>query len=204
MVGKEKDLVSDDLLHAHMDPFYNECRAYGRFAETHQDGKIAVRCYGHLSIPAEREDELERKFRIKDWDRPDKEYAIPVAKREPFRAIVKELVREDEPLTQRAVKKMLKDLKKMRDLGVYPLDVRARNYKGGRLLDMSVAMTEPHYLFNIRPRWQIRSMKREDLLMFDKMISDEGISTWVRALPKREMCEKLRSFSNKNSSNLRS
>ena len=204
MVGEENNLVPNNLLHAHMDPFYNECRAYGRFAETHQDGKIAVGCYGHLSIPAEREDELEQKFRVENWDRPDREYAIPVAKRQPLRAIVKELVREDVPLTQRIVKKMLKDLKKMRDLGVYPLDVRARNYKAGRLLDMSIAMTEPHYLFEIRPRWQVRSLKREDLLMFDKMISDEGISTWVRALPRRETCEKLRSFASKNTSNVRS
>ena len=33
LYGREHDLVSVDLLRAHMDPFYNECRAFGRIIE---------------------------------------------------------------------------------------------------------------------------------------------------------------------------
>ena len=57
----------------------------------------------------------------------------------------------------------------MRALGVYPMDVRARNYGAGLFLDMSIAITTPHSLFKIRPRRQVRVFQWEDLLMFDKV-----------------------------------
>lgn len=169
LVTEENNLVPNDLLHAHMDPFFNECRAYGRLIEASQNGKIAVRCYGHMSIPADKEEELSQKFNIQAWDRPGEEYARPASRRQPFRAVVKDLIREPVQLTPRVIKKMLKDLKTMRELGVFPMDVCARNYEGGLLVDMSIAMTTPHFLFKICPRWQVRVMQREDLLMFDRV-----------------------------------
>lgn len=78
LVTEENNLVPNDLLHAHMDPFFNECRAYGRLIEASQNGKIAVRCYGHMSIPADKEEELSQKFNIQAWDRPGEEYARPL------------------------------------------------------------------------------------------------------------------------------
>lgn len=200
LIDEENALVPDDVLHAHMDPFYNECRAYGRLVESDNNGNIAVRCYGHLSIAAEKEEEFGRRFEIGDWNRPDEDDVRLVSTRQPFRAIVKEMIQEDAPLNSKKVKKMLKDLKRLRKLGIYPMDVRARNYRAGLLVDLSLAMTTPHYLFKIRPRWQIRSIQREDLLMFDQMIKDEKIATWERALPNKEYCSKLRSRSKKEAS----
>ena len=83
--------------------------------------------------------------------------------------MVKKLIREPVQLTQKVTKKTLGDLETMRKLGVYPIDVCARNYEAELLVDMGIAMTTPHYLFNIRPSWQVRVMQREDLLMFDKV-----------------------------------
>ena len=57
MVGES---ISDDLLQAHMDPFYIECQAYGRLEEANLDGKVAVRCHGYMTFPAEDEEELVR------------------------------------------------------------------------------------------------------------------------------------------------
>ncbi len=57
------------------------------------------------------------------------------------------------------------------------MDIAARNYKGGLLLDFSVAMTKPHYLFAIKPPRQVRTYKRDDLLSFNRMIIDEGVVT---------------------------
>ena len=85
----------------HCDPFYNECRAYGRLIEYDLNGKAAVRCYGHLAIPAAREEELDRRFEVYAWDRPGDDYELAVTKRQPFRAIVKDLVENDRPLTER-------------------------------------------------------------------------------------------------------
>lgn len=54
--------MSDDLLQAYMDPFYNECRAYGRLEEANLNGKVAVRCHGYMTFPAEYEEELVRGY----------------------------------------------------------------------------------------------------------------------------------------------
>lgn len=175
-----------------MDPFDSECRAYGRLVEANVNGMVAVGCHGHLTLPAEIEDQLRRDFNVDNWDRLDEEYSRPISKREPFRAIVKDLVTEDVSFTPKIAKKMLRDLKRIRKFGVYPMDVRARNYKGGLLVDFSIAMTEPHYLFLIKPLHQVISYKRDDLLSFDGMMEDEGVASWQRALPNPEYCAKLR------------
>ena len=43
-------------------------------------------------------------------------------------------------------------------------------------------MAKPHYLFDIRPKWQVQLYQLEVLLNFDKMVENEGIDTWVRAV----------------------
>ena len=88
---------------------------------------------------------------------------------------------------------MLKDLKKMRELEVYPRDVQARNYVGGFLVDMSVAMTEPHYLFDIRPKWRVERWKEADLISYDNMMEDENIKDPPRATRNETYHAKLRS-----------
>ena len=164
-MGKENDLVPDTLLQAHSDPFYNECRAYGRLEEEKLNGKVAVHCYGYLTFPAEIESQLDRDFQIQGWNRPGKEYEEPVSLRRPIQAIVKKLILEDEPLTDKAADKMLRDLKKMRSKGLYPGDIRLRNYKAGLLVDMSIARTTPHFMFDIRGPKQVARMKNTDLYM---------------------------------------
>ena len=124
----QRDIVSLDLLHAHADPFYNECRAYGRLKEKNLDGKVAVRCHGYTTLPAAIEVELERRFDYLEWDRDD--YDLPMKERAPFRAIVKDLIRDDIPLTHRVVKKMKRDLLQIRKQGVYTCDIKARNVSG--------------------------------------------------------------------------
>ena len=170
-----------------MDPFYNECRAYGRLVEKGLNGDVAVRCHGYVTLAPEREVELEQRFGISRLDRP-----WHVDERQVLRAIVKDLVREDAPLTHKIVKKMLRDLKRMRAEGVYNMDIRARNYKDGMLVDLSIAITTPHYLFETKPSWRVRNYKWQDLLQFDEMIKEENIATWVRARPNKEYLAKLR------------
>lgn len=175
-----------------MDPFYNECRAYGRLVEKELNGTIAVRCYDYLTLPATIEDELHKKFDVVNWDRPDEEYESPISERQPLRAIVKELVKEDSTFTAKDLNKMLRHLKHLRRFGIYPGDVRARNYRAGLPIDFSCAMTEPHYLFQTRPEWNVPYIQSQDFLNFDSMVIDEKLSTWIRATPNREYLKKLR------------
>ena len=186
----QKEIVSLDKLHAHADPFYNECRAYGKLREAGLDGKVAVRCHGYTTLPPAIELELEERFDVTDWDRDD--YDKPVEARAAFRAIVKDLVGADIPLTHRVVKKMKKDLLQIRRQNIYPSDIKRKNYKHGLLLDFSTAITEPNYLFQIKPDWQVKRYKDADLLQFDQMIQDERVKTWVRTTQNRDYLRKLR------------
>jgi len=192
LLEEEREIVPTSVICAHMDPFYNECRAYGRLVEKELNGTIAVRCYGYLTLPATIEDELHEKFDVVNWDRPDEEYERPTSERQPLRAIVKELVREDLTFTAKYLNKMLRHLKHLRRVGIYPGDVRARNYRAGLLIDFSCAMTKPHDLFQTRPEWNVSYIQSQDLLNFDSMVSDERLSTWIMATPNREYLKKLR------------
>ena len=138
----EQALVSIDTVFYQTDPFYGECRAYGRRTECGLNGKVAVRCYGHLAIPADRAEELAQRFNVDDWDRPHGALKNSSTKRQPFRAIVKNLVRNDVALNDKILRKMNRVLVRMRKLGVYPMDVRLRNYGAGLLLGMSISVTQ--------------------------------------------------------------
>lgn len=175
-----------------MDPFFNECRAFGRIIEAGLNGKVAVPCYGHLTVSAKLEDELKRRFHVKNWHRPKSEYEEPVSRRQPFRAIVKTLFLTRLSMDSKLVGKALRDLKRIRRLKVYIMDIRARNYVAGTLVDLSNAITEEHYLFYISPIWRVRLYQKEDLEYFDGMIEELGIQTWERALPNDTYRSKLR------------
>ena len=192
LLDKENDLVSDDLLRAHSDPFYNECRAYGRLEEKKLNGKAAVHCYGYIPIPADKEAQLLREFDVGDWDRPGDEYDKPASQRQPFRAIVKDLVLKDVPLTAKMADKMLTDLKRIRRIGVYPGDIRSRNYMAGLLIDFSTARTEPFYLFNLRPGRHTLMLKSTDLYMWEEIRKENKLNTRLRAVRDKEYCANLR------------
>lgn len=165
------------MLQAHVDPFYRECRAYGRLIE--KNLKVAVRCFGYMILPAETEANLEQQFQVRDWDRPDND----CDKEQPLRAIVKELVLKDVPLTAKIADKILTDTKRMRRCG---------DYKGGLLVDFGVARTEPYYMFNIRPGKQTLKMKNRDLYMWEAMRKELGLNTRLRAVRDVEYCKKFR------------
>ena len=174
------------------DPFYNEYRAYGKLIEHNVNGKVAVRCHGHMAIPATREEELDRRFEVYAWDRPDDDSKLLVAKRPPFRAIVKDLIDPDRPLDEKNLITMRKHLLKMHKMGVYPQDVRERNYGDGLLLDFSIAITKPHWVFETKRPWWIRTMVNDDLNMLQVVMLESGVETWQRAVRNREYCMKLR------------
>lgn len=163
MSEEEISKISIDTIRLQTDPFYNECRAYGKLIECGVNGKVAVRCHGYLTLPATIEKKLFQRFEVYEWDRDRDKAELSVLQRQPLRAIVKDLVQIDNPLTGKQLNKMRKDLLKMHRLGIYPQDIRERNYGDGLLLDFSIAITAPHWVFETKRPWWIRSMKNEDL-----------------------------------------
>ncbi len=81
-----------------------------------------------MAVSAEREEDLAAPFDIdsSDWNRPEEEYGWPITARQPFRAIVKELVRSKKRLTR--VARMREDLLALHDMKVYVQDIREDNY----------------------------------------------------------------------------
>ena len=136
--------ISDDLLVFHTDPFYAECRAYGRIEEIRgtrstnrksssmrgairtgrrKDSKaptIAARCYGFLTLSSSSAEGYLEDQGIDLWSEidPDDDYRIR-AIGSPIRAIVKEYIPSSpssfNPLLLRDYKLMLKSIKYLND-----------------------------------------------------------------------------------------
>ncbi|KAL8796092.1 MAG: hypothetical protein Q9182_007426 [Xanthomendoza sp. 2 TL-2023] len=190
----ELDKASRIHFDYYLDPFFNECRAYGKLIENNLNGEVAVHCHGYLMLTADYEDKLDDLFGELDWDRPDEEYEKPVSKRSPLRTIVKDLIVEDNIWKPYVVRKMLRDLKKIRELEIYVMDIKPENYKGSKLVDFSIAMTLPHFVFDIKPEFQLQQYMNEDLAAFDGMLRDQKVKTKQRAFPDLATIKKLRSY----------
>ena len=183
------------------DPFFAECRAYGRIQEILEKRQpktkgrkppdIAVPCYGFLGLSATTHEELFRsRFTIIDWNRREVDSKRPTSKKEPFRALVKKLINGQEALVNPS--KMLRDLKRLRRAGIYQRDVFTRNYLEGLLVDFSVAWTAPHWSLEVLGEPNLTDQKDQELYDFDRMIKSEGIVTRIRATKNEETITKLR------------
>jgi Kinetochore Sim4 complex subunit FTA2 len=194
MTTLQNSRVSDEDIIGQSDPFYAECRAYGQIASKPRKIPIAVACHGFVSIPAIMESTFEKKFKVKSWNRPDDESSEPLANRQPFRALVKDLVEIDPPITKALLKRMLRDLKALNRLKIYVMDIAIRNYKGGKIVDFSSSWTEPNFMFreDVRSKIEIRQFRGEDAFEFDEMIGEMNVSIWNRASRNEEYIEKLR------------
>ena len=182
------------MIIAHFDPFHAECRAYGRIGDKNCNGKVAVRCHGFTAIPALQEDFLSETFGVSEWDQPSEQYNLPVAERQSFRAIVKDLIEDQTPFTRTMIDQMLRDLKSLRRMALFVRDVKESNYQGGKLVDFSISWTAPHVMLNYRV-FKLEDIEQEinwELEQFDKMIEDAQYPTWVRATPNKEYLSKLR------------
>lgn len=178
--------IPEKLIADHMDPFYAECRAYGRIEEKRLNGKVAVRCHGFTSVPAELEDYISEAFGVQDWNRPPEEYKLLDTQRQPFRAVVKDIVRVEVAFTKAMVRMMKADLFALRKILIFVRDLREDNYLGGKLIDFSVSWTSPHLMLTteLRSPEVIDRNLLSELYDFDAMIRNKGIKTRIRAAPR--------------------
>ena len=91
-----------------------------------------------MTFRTEVEEELVRRFNVREWNRPGDEYDKIVSQRQPLRATINDLVHsKDSPMTGKVADKTLRDMKRIRKCGVYVGKVYPRNYMAGILIDMS-------------------------------------------------------------------
>lgn len=80
-----------------------------------------------------------------------------------------------------------------RKMAIFVRDIKADNYRGGKLVDFSVSWTAPHLMLSdiLFYEENIEEEIAGELTSFDTMIEDSQIPTWVRATPNEEYIRKL-------------
>jgi hypothetical protein len=154
-----------------MDPFYSECRAYGRIKDALAKKTLlrnpAMPCHGYLLLDEGDEASLAK------WNllfRSDSS-----ANREPLRAIVKKLGVGGTGVTARRQAKLCRDLQQLHKLRIFNRDVRADNYQDGLLVDFGSSITEPHIIFDAFEQHNKDYVYSMDVGQYKGMLDDEGI-----------------------------
>ena len=167
----------------HIDPFFAECRAYGRLKDAQQE-QLAIRCHGYIFLS----DEDKEYLTGKGYDS-----ALKINSRVEVRALVKDLATDNHGIHYETIKNTLKDIKALNELGIYKLDVRVDNYRDGKLVDFGSSWTEEHNILSAMDDESAAEYRIEDLVMFDQMVAKTGIRTTIRARPNPLYLCKLRS-----------
>ncbi|KAI7775784.1 hypothetical protein LA080_006369 [Diaporthe eres] len=191
-------LVSDDELAFHTDPFFAECRAYGRIEEARAKEKrvrkVAARCYGFLILGAREEEHLKRNgFDLWPTTIPPGHKYRAMAEGSPVRALVKEYIERDPDLDLRTMNGMLKDIRFLNRHKCLNRDIKRDNYRDGLLVDFGCAWTEPHCLIRLVSKERVETWRLTDRVQFDIMAEEQGFGDVIRAMPNMKYREKLRS-----------
>jgi hypothetical protein len=175
-----RDLASPQLYADYFDSFNCECRAYGRLKQENRED-LAIRAHGYLLLTPQQEAEVEKratgaKFPEEStwnfWGRALEHRHLPV------RAIVKELVRPQDPFTTGHVSGMWSDLEDLHKLGIIVRDINIFNYMGGKILDFSRAWTTPHPFPVAMDLYDIKETRKSDPMNLRKALIEWGMGRY--------------------------
>ncbi|KAI3394429.1 hypothetical protein diail_2679 [Diaporthe ilicicola] len=196
--------VDEKLLTAQWHPFNAECRAYARLKEAGKE-QLAVRCHGYTVLTPSQERELVDRFEIQTWWSDD--YEIDPSDSDydqgPRRALIKEYIESDRTFGPKDAPRMIKDLNHLHRCGIVVHDLKEDAYLGGKLVDLSKAITVPHMIFDTPlgkdldyfARYEVQSDLSFLAGMFEDWNEDHehGPRITCRPFPDVRACEKLRS-----------
>ena len=208
-------------MYNYSDPFSCECRSYGRLQETGHE-ELAIKCFGYVLLDEEHEkdmfttfsdlrlefngdvydpgcEDMRGRFRGKDGRVP------------PIRGIVKELGQGGEDhLNPKLVRKVFRDVIKLQKLGIFNLDVAARQILNDKISDFSTAFTVPHYIASpeLNPKLtpkMLSIMERStfQLSLGDYLDIDNMVFEWNERHPDRKDHIRFSIFYNWNGCNPR-
>ncbi|KAK2591286.1 hypothetical protein QQS21_011038 [Conoideocrella luteorostrata] len=168
-----------DTVAFYTDPFYAECRAYGRIQEEVKrkrlSNDIAVPCHGYLFLREEDQNVLdERKIELELWN-VDMDYQTSTPGGCKPRAIVKDIAPTDTGVNSDSLERILRNLTRLNKQGIYNMDIRKDNYCAGRLVDFGSSWTEPHMILDACNARQSYASRAADRAMFDEMVREEEI-----------------------------
>lgn len=194
------------LAELHLDPFYAECRAYGRINTAKSQGKIkrdiAIPCYGFIYLDDRYRKQLDE-YGVDldegclDGDSSPDSSPTPGARRptssRPIRSIVKKLASSDPGITYKTIETIRKDILELNRLEVYNTDIRKDNFCDGKLVDFGSSMTEPHCLITPENISLSNRARDGDMGMLEDVADKEGILVRWRTSENLEYKRKLRS-----------
>lgn len=162
----------------YFDPFYAECRAYGRLKGCIAKGSLqpdlVVPCHGYILLGKRDRKTLES--RGVDFDLTNPHYQKTSTEGMRVRGIVKELVNASESgVNQRSLRKILSDIITLNKAGVYNRDIWTCNFREGKFVDFGMSWTEPHEFLDVLGPKGGRIYRRGDRAQFERMIREEGI-----------------------------
>ncbi|KAI1111772.1 kinetochore Sim4 complex subunit FTA2-domain-containing protein [Nemania sp. NC0429] len=173
------------------DPFYAECRAYGRIQEARDKGeiteKIATKCHGYLFLDADAQRWLENEGIDLGTENVDDELLSILGGAGRPRAIVKDFEAAGPDLdkqTPQQIRRIFRRVWLLNKLGIYNRDVRADNFRNGWLVDFDSSYTLPHDIYNILPKFEVSVTQGVDVAKFEEMLEEAGIDMKFLA-PKR-------------------
>lgn len=179
-----------------MDPFYAECRAYGRIRDTLQKprwGKhTVVPCYGFIYLQDHDREMLEKERGCVLEAEDENGDIIPSDL--PVRAILKEFIPGEGSGVEKGIGRALQRIRLLNKQKIYNRDIRADNFKDGRLVDFGSSLTEPHAILDAMSEWEASGEREGDLVRFDQMIEQENLRTHIRAMPSVKFRMRLRNW----------
>ncbi|KAK4145150.1 uncharacterized protein C8A04DRAFT_36070 [Dichotomopilus funicola] len=177
---EDRELMS--AFYDYSEPFNCECRAFGRLQEAgHED----------LSIQAPGRMEMRSRFLGRDGRVP------------PIRGIVKEFghAPEEEDVQPADFRKILHDIPLFQQLGIFYLDVAARQIVSGKFSDLSTAITVPHFVITPELNPQLTPDMREALetetfrlTLDDYRTFDEVVDDWNQRHADQKGAVSVRAF----------
>ncbi|CAM1505186.1 Fc.00g108230.m01.CDS01 [Cosmosporella sp. VM-42] len=181
-----RPLMGDDTpLHTaayYSDPFYAECRAYGRIHEALKKKELraavsaaAIPCHGFFFLQERDEKTLKDRDIDLELDKVDLEYQRASVGGCRARAIVKDLASTDPGVNEKSLMKILRGITTLNRLQIYNMDIRLDNYRDGRIVDFGSSWTEPHGPLNGQHARAALGSRLTDRVMFDDMVRDEEI-----------------------------
>ncbi|KAI0490324.1 kinetochore Sim4 complex subunit FTA2-domain-containing protein [Xylaria cf. heliscus] len=176
------------------DPFYAECRAYGRIQEGFRSGLVtqqtAVKCYGYLLLGKNDEKWLRKEGIDLDYELLDAELRKALGGDTRIRAIVKQLEKSTAGIHAGNIRRAWRSVYLLNhSLKIYNMDIKADNFIGSRLVDFGSSWTEPHKLLEFLEKdreMMARANRVKDRVNFTDMIEEEEIPTRLQVRPRSQ------------------
>ncbi|TGJ78959.1 hypothetical protein E0Z10_g9804 [Xylaria hypoxylon] len=175
------------------DPFYAECRAYGRIQEGFESRRVteqtAVKCYGYLLLNKNEASWLRRESIDLNHQLLDRELREALGGDIRVRAIVKEFEKGPSKIHAGNIRRAWRSVYLINSLKLYNMDIKADNFIGHKLVDFGTSWTEPHKLLDYLEEsgnFIAGSFRFKDKANFEDMIEEEEIPTRLRVLETSE------------------